>query len=202
MGDLLKDQGYALSYFNGADISFAGKDDFFVSHGFSKVQGKKELLKRRPHAALSNWGVHDDDLFDVVREEFAANMKKGQPFFMAALTVDTHPPGGFESNFCKTFKPYGDGKNPMLNAVHCSDYLIGQLVKDLQSYGRDDVLIVIGSDHLQSASMSTVRKTLARHEPRRHNLLMVLGSSIPPSNIKREATSFDIAPHCFILDGV
>lgn len=48
LGDILKSYGYDLTYMNGADIRFAGKNLFFLEHGFDHVSGKQELLKKLP----------------------------------------------------------------------------------------------------------------------------------------------------------
>lgn len=199
LGDLLHDQGYTLNYFNGADLSFTGKALFFQSHHFDLAEGKQELQKRIPDAQVSSWGVQDEDLFKVVGQRFDALLQQDKPFFLGALTVDTHPPHGYPSQICKDYI-YQDGSNKMLNAVHCSDHLIGQLVEKIQRSGRDDVIVVVASDHLQSASGSSASKILARSTNRR-NLWMAMGPSVNPRVIRKEGTSFDITPTLLSLMG-
>lgn len=197
LGDILKHNGYTLSYFNGADLSFAGKDHFFHSHGYDKVWGKQELLKQLPEGReMSDWGVYDDDLFAALESEFDRLLAQDQPFFLAALTVDTHPPYGYENPYCRKLKPYGDGQDKMLNAVHCSDQLVGMFIKHLQARGRDDVLIVVGSDHLLAG-----KRAYFQDAPR-HDLWMVHGKGVRAQNIQREGTTFDIAPTLLSLMGL
>lgn len=199
LGDLLHGQGYTLNYFNGADLSFTGKALFFQSHHFDLAEGKQELQKRLPDAQLSTWGVQDEDLFKVVGERFDALLAQEKPFFLGTLTVDTHPPHGYPSQVCKDHL-YQDGSNKMLNAVHCSDYLIGKLVEKIRNSGREDVIVVVASDHLQGASASSAGDLLDRSTDRR-NLWMAMGASISPQAIHKEGTSFDIAPTLLSLMG-
>ena len=70
-GDLLKDEGYYLSYYGGASLGFTGKGNFFRTHGFPDVYGKEELqpLLEDPDY-LNFWGLYDDSLFDIIYERF------------------------------------------------------------------------------------------------------------------------------------
>ena len=42
-GDILNDAGYELHYMGGADTEFGGKGKFYATHGFSSIEGWKEL---------------------------------------------------------------------------------------------------------------------------------------------------------------
>ena len=199
LGDLLHEQGYTLNYFNGADLSFTGKALFFQSHHYDLTEGKQELQKRLPEVKTSSWGVRDEDLFKVVSKRFDELAAQDKPFFLGTLTVDTHPPKGYPSDVCKDYL-YGDGKNGMLNAVHCSDHLIGELVRKIQASKRDDIIVVVASDHLQSAAASEANSYLV-NAPDRHNLWMAMGASITPQRVYREGTTFDITPTLLSLMG-
>jgi len=43
LGDVLKQNGYSLSYMGGSNIEFAGKGSFYRQHGFDRVQGKDQI---------------------------------------------------------------------------------------------------------------------------------------------------------------
>ena len=206
ISDILNAQGYALSYLNGADMSFAGKDHFFRAHGFQTIKGRDELLAELGPRPVSDWGVYDDDLFGAVHEEFDRLLAQDKPFFLGTLTVDTHPPEGYQSDYCRKMGGYADGKNPMLNAVHCSDKMIHDLVRAFQAKaraaGRDDVLIIVGSDHLQSARSSLASNRLQAQEGKRRNLWLALAPHIKPQRIHRLGTTFDYAPTILSLMGM
>lgn len=206
ISDILAQQGYALSYLNGADMAFAGKDHFFGAHQFQTIKGRDQLLAEIGPRPVSDWGVYDDDLFGAVNAEFERLLAQDAPFFLGTLTVDTHPPEGFPSQYCRKMGGYGDGKNAMLNAVHCSDKMIHDLVRQLQakarSAGRDDILIIVGSDHLQSARSSLANTMLQAQESKRRNLWLALHPDIRPRSIQRLGTTFDYAPTILSLMGM
>lgn len=191
VGDILNEQGYALHYYGGADLKFAGKGNFYATHGFKKVAGLEELkpLLKDP-SYLNGWGLYDDSLFEIARHEFDVLATSTEPFGMFLLTVDTHHPEGHIPRACSGIK-YGDGKNPILNAIHCSDRLVGEFVQHLRNHqAADSTTIVLASDHL---AMPNTASHLLRGQNRR-NLLLVLDRDIPAGEIKHPGTTFDVAP--------
>lgn len=169
LGDILRQHGYHLSYMGGAFSQFAGKGKFYKSHGFHEVIGYEEL---RPmitdDADLNDWGIQDDALFGFVRDKLRTLYSSNQPFALFTINVGTHHPHGYMAKSCQE-KNYGDGSNPMLNAVHCADYLIGNLVRDLRAMDPDNsTMIVVGSDHL--AMPNTAFELLEK--TKRSNLLL------------------------------
>lgn len=194
LGDFLSKNNYNLSYMGGADINFAGKGSFYNSHGFSDVVGlqyfQKKLGKDIP---LSEWGVYDDMLLDNALEKFKDLSSRDEPFAMVVLTLDTHASSGHVTPRCASNSmKYGDGKNKMLNAVKCADFLIYDFIKKLEDENKKDAIIVLASDHLQMESDATNLLNTAS-VPRR-NLLMVRGTGIPVKVMERTATPLDIAP--------
>lgn len=182
LGDVLKDQGYRLSYLGGAPLRFAGKGSFYRSHGFERVRGLDELGgKGADQGQRSSWGLYDDRLFELVHDEVQQLHADGGPFGVFTLTLDTHHPQGHETPDCADQR-YGE--EPMLNAVHCADYLVGRLVDRLRgSAVGERLMIVIASDHL--AMRNTQYATLDRMQ--RRNLLLIL----PPGS---RAGSLDDRP--------
>ncbi len=147
--DLLFENGYDLSFLGGADLGFSGKGNFFKTHQFQNLKGLNEMtpLVFDP-LYRNNWGYFDDTVFDLAYEEYRRLVQSENNFGLVLLTLDTHHPNGFISNSCKGFT-YGDGKNPILNAVKCSDYLISDFVRKIRASGLDkNTVIIIASDHL------------------------------------------------------
>ncbi|REM04448.1 phosphoglycerol transferase I, partial [Mycobacterium tuberculosis] len=95
LGDYLKQQGYTNHYLGGANGQFAGKGQFLATHGFDTVDDlawfKKQKITR---AHFSPWGVHDDVLLDKAYDRFVQLSRKGEPFMLTTLTMDTHHPAG------------------------------------------------------------------------------------------------------------
>ncbi|WP_205341824.1 sulfatase-like hydrolase/transferase [Denitrificimonas caeni] len=171
MGDVLRRNKYDLSYLGGASLEFAGKGHFYKTHGFSSVQGRAELSTRLEEASYqSAWGLYDDSLFAIAKEELAEHTERNNPFALFMLTLDTHHPKGHLSGSCEDHR-YGDGENAILNIVHCSDKLISDFVNYLQTSGLDkNTLIVIGYDHL---AMKNTATDLLNQGDRKNMLIMI-----------------------------
>lgn len=193
LGDALAAAGHDRVFLGGADAEFAGKGEFLNQHGFSEVLDRDDLVARLPQpVVLSDWGVTDVDLFAAARTEFDRLAAAPRPFALVLLTLGTHPPGGHADAQCRRLGPYGDGSNPMLNAIRCSDVQITDFVAHVQSSGRTDVVVVVASDHLQMNSSAL--PLLQAPGVVRENLWFAVGSGIEKRVIRRASTPFDIAP--------
>lgn len=192
LGDLLKQQGYRLEYMGGAKSEFAGKGLFYQNHGFERVAGREELLEQiKDPTYINDWGVHDDTLYDLLAERFALLGQQSQPFALFSINIGTHQPEGHIARACEGIR-YADGSNRLLNAAHCTDRLLGQLLDRLQQQpALKNTLIVLASDHLAPPTVIT-RQQLERGE--RKNLLMIIDPDRPPASIDRRGTTLDIAP--------
>lgn len=193
LGDILKSNGYYLSYMGGADLNFAGKGSFYKSHGFDNIQGKRELSSNSSDPDyLSSWGIYDDTLFSMLKDEYARLSRSTSPFGLFSLTLDTHHPSGHVSNSCRDVE-YQDGTNPILNSVHCADILIKEFVDYIQENPDDnDTVIAIASDHL--AMKNSAWDTL--QQGTRRNIFMVIDSMDPQNaaNVSKAGSVLDIAP--------
>jgi phosphoglycerol transferase len=149
LGDVLHEQGYHLTMMQGGSLEFAGKKNFYKTHGFDDIYGKRRLIKKLyDKNYLNNWGLYDDTLFDMAYEKFNELSNKKKNFALFLLTLDTHPPKGYEPKSCENYK-YLDGDEPMLDAVHCTDKLVGDFVQKIRnSKEGNNTLIVLSSDHL------------------------------------------------------
>lgn len=194
LGDVLHDAGYALHYLGGAPKEFSGKDKFFTSHGFQKVEGKAEgLVQGEPKAP---WGRFDEYLLDDVFLRYQQLANHSQPFGLFTETVDTHAPGGVVSPKCKDHI-YGDGTNGMLNSVHCTDLVIGEFLDKLMAQKAfKNTVLVIFSDHL---AMANSADHLLKKVPNRRLTLLIMDGHRSPEianvvEIPRVASTLDICP--------
>ena len=198
LGDLLSQQGHQMHYKGGASLAFAGKGAFYRTHGFH-AQGLDEIKTELPPATpTTGWGLYDDTLYEQVWQGLLTQAQHDAPLGLFMLTLDTHHPNGHASGACRGM-PYGNAQNPMLNAVHCADMLVGRFVRQLQQHPRlKDALVVISSDHLAMPNTATQWLDQA---PRR-NLLMLLGAHVPPQQIDRKGSTLDSAPTVLQLMGL
>jgi phosphoglycerol transferase len=192
LGDLLKRDGYHLVYYGGATLRFAGKGKFYATHGFDEIAGRSELQPGLADAKYVNsWGLFDDTLFELAFDKYAELGRAQRKFALVLLTLDTHHPDGHVSRTCAS-TPYGDGRNPILNAVRCTDRLVGDFVGRIRNspWGKDTV-IVLASDHL--AMQNSAYERLAGG-PRR-NLLMVLDPRLAHGRrVATPGSMLDVAP--------
>ena len=198
IGDILESQGYQLAYLGGADTRFAGKGNFYRTHGFDEVVGSEELGGIiDPEFSRSKWGAYDQDVFKAGLIKFRELNSADRPFALILLTTGTHPPSGFVSPQCGGIR-YRDGKHGMLNAAKCSDKEISDFVRSIESEARDDVLVVVASDHLQRATGASAlfdEKGLVRE-----NMFFVRGLG-RTGVVRRDATTMDLAPTLLSLLG-
>ena len=145
--DILNIANYQQVFMGGASLSFAGKGEFLSAHSFDRVLGRDELIPRLADPSyLGSWGLFDDSLFDLALEEFNVLAQSEKPFNLTILTVDTHHPTGEPSPSCDHY-PQSD--NSILQAVHCTDQLIGRFIENLRHHpAYEDTVIVLTSDHL------------------------------------------------------
>lgn len=166
LGELLNRAGYQLTYRGGADLNFAGKGKFYKTHGFTDVKGFHELKNElQDQSYRTGWGLYDDTTFDIAYKDFLSLSEKKKPFGLFMLTLDTHHPEGHMPKRCENVR-YEDGSNPILNAVSCSDKLIGEFLDKIASSPyADDTLVVVASDHF--AMPNTARSQLESAERRK-----------------------------------
>jgi len=154
MGDILKSAGYHTIFMQGALLSFSGKGTFYRSHKFDEIYGFNELANKQ-QSYKNGWGLYDDTLLPLVYKKFEKMSKSNKKFALFMLTLDTHHPKGMTSKSCIDM-PYKDGKNSILNAVHCSDLLISDFIKKIrQSKFSNKTIIVLTSDHLAMGNTAT-----------------------------------------------
>lgn len=196
LGDVLDENGYNLIFMGGADSRFAGKGNFFTSHGYDTIVDRNSFAATASgDTGFSNWGVRDGALFRHARERIRALAERPEPFALTLINVDTHQPDGIPTAGCDG---YAGMENPMLDAVHCADRVMGSFIRDVTSMEMSrDTVIVFMSDHLAMRNTATSR--LAEKTPRK--LMLVIDTPGGPADvISRPGTHYDVAPT--ILDAM
>lgn len=198
LGDFLSPLGYHLNFMGGADVTFAGKGEFFLSRGFAEIYGAEDLeVMAGKSLPRSLWGVYDDDLFTLVFRRFEELAQQHERFGLIALTLDTHPPEGHKTPACAA-NVYGNGSSQTLNAVHCTDKLLHEFIQRFNaSPYSQDVVLLISSDHLMMANDAG----LEADNGQRENLFLALNTGEPPRIIQRSGTMMDVAPTWLELIG-
>ncbi|MBR7107488.1 MAG: sulfatase-like hydrolase/transferase [Lentisphaeria bacterium] len=149
--DYFLHHGYNCEYIQGGHISFSGKDRLFASLPQVKVTAFEQLSQDEVYKRNTmpfSWGVDDEVMFRSLRAECARMADARQPFFIAALTLDTHEPMGYlppdkEGNHNKI------GGERFQLALKRLDDRCAAFVEWVRSqeFGKDTVVIIVG-DHL------------------------------------------------------
>lgn len=197
LGDILSKAGYRQIFLGGASAAFAGKGSFLASHGYDEVHGREELVSSLDDPAyVRKLGLFDDSLFKIAIERYDQLAKTGRPFNLTMLTLDTHHQGTGASGSCPGY-PYLD--NPMLDAVHCTDFLVGQFIDEIAADPAwSKTLVVLVSDHL--AMRNPAEQYYPEDYERRLRLLVLNSGRV--GRVDRTGSHMDIAPTLLELMGV
>jgi phosphoglycerol transferase len=189
LGDMLQADGYTQSYLNGSDLAVFSKGDLFLTHGFDRVFGLKELDNWQAESRQNLWGLDDDVVFEQVTKELYRLSKTEKPFTLAALTLSTHGPDAFLDKTC-TGTPVNGSLIP--DAIRCTGAHLQDLLAEVDKLGlTDDTVVVFMSDHL--AMKNTMWEHLSAREEQRSNFVTILGAG-PARIINRTGTTLDLYP--------
>ena len=156
IGDQLRASNYHLSFIQGTSVVFSGIQNIYKSHGFHDILGKKDLIpKLKDKKYINHWGLYDDSVLPFAKSLIKNNQNKLDQQATFIATMDTHHPNGHMSKSCAG-QLYQDGKNPILNSVFCSQKLIANFIKNLNStpLGKNTLIVVL-SDHLAMRNSAT-----------------------------------------------
>lgn len=195
-GDVLDAAGYDQTLVAGSNLDFTRKRELFQLHGYDHTLGLEEIQAMHDgKLPVDGWGLHDDDLYHQALVTYRKKEKLDQPFSLVIETVDTHRPEGFVVPRCEHYSAID---NPMLDAVHCADQLVGRFIGKLsREPAFEDTVIVVMGDHI---AMYNTASRLYPPDSQRQPFMMVLhaGQGV------RDARMYhmDVAPTVLGLMGV
>lgn len=193
--DVLKKAGYHQQFLGGAKKSFAGKGDFLLDHGYDKVWGREDFEDEH-NSDMTWWGLHDDELFNQAQKLLLTLQNKNQPFHLSILTLGTHLKG-YPSPSCPNYKNSND---KFIQAIHCTDFLVGSLINFLEQHTfLDNTDVIITGDH--TVFNTSYTQDLFGSEVNNKNLF---GLIVSEEKIHQEAPMglYDIAPTALEMLGI
>ncbi|MCQ1996517.1 sulfatase-like hydrolase/transferase [Arthrobacter sp. zg-Y1171] len=153
LGDVLEEQGYTNVFLGGANASFAAKDTFLGTHGYSEVKDLSDWRDAgEPEENFrKDWGLSDERLMAHAKEEVdrlhAEAEETGKPFNLSMLTLDTHEPVHVY-DYCNV-----DTENNVTSVFSCSMTEVAGFVEYMEQQGYlEDTAVVIMGDHLKHMS--------------------------------------------------
>lgn len=186
LGDILHDNGYKNVYMGGADLSFGGKGKFFRAHGYDEVLGLYELAADQQIPRL-HWGLYDDQLFGFLKQKVDELEDSNQPYNLTALTLDTHHPKGFISNYCRA-----KGVQDFKGIVKCTGELVHDFIVYMQDKGylKHTQVIILG-DHL-AITTDMLQENLREYTPRTIYNKFITNDALNKN--REEIVHFDMFP--------
>jgi len=147
---ILKNFGFQTDFIRGATKYYVEENLHFKKFGYDSTYAKEDFFKRFPefketHKRLyKSWGFTDNYILNEVADRLK-NAKPQDKFFVTALMVDTHSPGGR----CDNPQEPPEDADPILFSAHCFDQTFKGFMDRVEQEGllTDDTAIVITADH-------------------------------------------------------
>lgn len=90
LASLLKNNGYATSFFHGAFNGSMGFDKYCSAIGYDRYYGQDEYVAEHPdQSAVCSWGVFDDAFLSFAADKMNT---EPEPFFTTLFTISAHHP--------------------------------------------------------------------------------------------------------------
>jgi phosphoglycerol transferase MdoB-like AlkP superfamily enzyme len=136
---VLKNEGYASSYYFGGQLIYGGLKSYIMSAGFDHVYEMSDFAGKYPRGKL---GIHDEY---VLMEQLAGISSLPEPFFSMIFTVSSHSPYDYPG---KTNIPFAELENDYLNSVFYTDKCLGQYFEKAKTQPWFmNTLFILVSDH-------------------------------------------------------
>lgn len=198
LGDILKKFGYNQYFIVGCDKEFDDMSNFYLTHGYDSVMGKKEFQqqdidKRHTYSSFGD-GLDDKSLLDEAYKIIISASRNRTPYNLTLITMDTHAIDGFPSPNC----PEEDLKQGILGLFRCTSSLLTRFINRLEQDGllKDTVVIIMG-DHYFMANEEQ-KKTI--FSGNRDIFFKILGKNTPVP-LRNIMNHFDVAPTILDLLG-
>lgn len=197
MGDMLKQAGYRQIYLGGAELEFGKKGKFLTDHGYDDIRGWEYWREHGFPLSTGKWGLSDTLLFEQALTTLH-ELQKTPPYNLTLLTLGTHVPG-FSYEGCSPYDSRGHN-DQFLDAIHCTDTLVGSFVDRLSSEGylNNDTVLVITADHGVFPTPK-MRELFGDMVNDRRLVTIVAGGKLPWDV---PMASYDLAPSILDLLGV
>ncbi|HUU99523.1 MAG TPA: sulfatase-like hydrolase/transferase [Bacteroidales bacterium] len=142
---ILNGLNYQSSFWYGGDINFANFKSFVIGSGFRQIITMDNF---DPVDYNSKWGVHDDVLFEALRDSMR---RVEEPFFRVVLTLSSHEP--FEVPMSNVF----EGKDDLTkfrNSVYYTDKTVGEFLDWAKKTAWwKNTLVILVADHCRRNSL-------------------------------------------------
>jgi len=144
---LLEKKGYAAETFHVNDVTFWDRDKMYPALGFDRYFDKPSFKNDK----FNGFGASDVELYRTAVKRMTELKKANKPFYMQLITASSHHPFKIPKDKQTLKLPaniQGTQLGDYLQAVHYTDYAVGELIKQLKANGLyDSTMIVLYGDH-------------------------------------------------------
>lgn len=196
LDEILSARGYTLEFLVGADIGFAGFDNYLASHGNPLVRDYGQCLASGalPKDYRVWWGFEDEKLYGFAREELTRLGSSGEAFALTLLTDDTHATNGYVCRLCTDSYP-----RQYENVLACASRQVAGFVRWIQDqpWYADTTIVIVG-DHLYM-DRDFFPASVSMED--RHILDIFINPAVQPASAgRRRFSSLDLFPS--VLDSL
>lgn len=196
---VLREAGYATSFFTPTDLRFQSDVDVIHSFGFEHLQTEQDLT--HPGAErVTYFGLADELMVQPVLDWSAAQARAGKPFLAALMTNVGHHT--FETPASWKKIEFEGVSDPVLASYYnCLRYIDGVLASLVDGYRRlgllEDTVFVLVGDHGQMFDEHNARQTYnAVYQEGLHvpAVIYAPGMALTPGTVRGPRQQIDILP--------
>ena len=141
--EILKENGYNLSYIHNGSLQFEDKQGFFKAHQYDNVLGMNDISKTFAEAKQTGWGINDEYLMKYSADFLNNQDKDNISTFLTMFTVSHHHPWIKPDNFIAPIINTGSQEySNFLQTMNYSDYCLGMFIDALKARGLYDKSII------------------------------------------------------------
>ncbi len=190
LGDILAEKGYTQEFLCGSDGKFAGRSTYFTVHGNYKIFDYNTAIEKGyiPEDRYVFWGLEDEILFRIAKDEITALAAEEKPFHFSMLTVDAHHVGGYVCGLCQN-----EYTEPLANVISCQDRQIASFIEwcKTQDFYENTTIVIVG-DHPRMDKI-LIGEELEIHERTMYNCI-INGTKDAENTKNRVFTTLDLFP--------
>ena len=183
--DIFAYRGYQQYFVIGSSAEFSGFKNFFQTHGSNQTQIIDENYFNKNE--VGGWGIKDSVLFPKLKNIIKEAHRQDNPFFITAMTINTHFPPYLEES-CE------GNRDDFKDVLNCTDKQISSFIKWFQQSEmvQDTILLVVG-DHLAMKN-SLYHPYLKPHHSQRRIFNVLITPERRQIRQERQITTFDWFP--------
>ncbi|WP_339158266.1 LTA synthase family protein [Paenibacillus sp. FSL W8-0186] len=144
---LLQERGYLANTFHINKVTFWDRNKLYPALHFNQYYDKPAF--NNDH--FNDYGASDEEMYRVGVEKLADLHARNKPFYAQFVTTSSHSPFIVPESFQQIELPdklKGTNLGNYINAVHYTDYAIGQLMEQLKEADLwDSTMLVFYGDH-------------------------------------------------------